>query len=222
MKSVTYIVNGKKHNVIVEAHEMLSSVIREKIGLTGTKIGCSQGSCGACTVLVNGSPVLSCITPAMRYEGATITTIEGLSKNGELHKLQEKFVSKGAIQCGFCTPGMVLTAYDFIKKTPNPSIDEIKMALSGNVCRCTGYKKIIEAVAEYANESGEAGVQVLKHHLSNPEGEDELRKIIGVSRPLIEASKKVQGTADYADDIQLKDALHVKFVRSTYLSLIHI
>ncbi len=216
MKLVTYTVNGKKHHVVVEAHEMLSNVIREKIGLTGTKIGCSQGSCGACTVLVNGEPVLSCITPAMRFEGAEITTIEGLSEHGELHKLQEKFVEKGAVQCGFCTPGMVLTAFDFVKKNPNPSIEEIKMALSGNVCRCTGYKKIIEAVAEYANETSEEGILLLDKHLVDAGSDEERRRIIGVGRPLIEAVKKVQGTADYADDFKMKDALHLKFVHSTY------
>ena len=110
MQVLKLTINGKKHELLVGAHEMLSKVIREKVGLTGTKIGCEQGSCGACTVLVNKEPVLSCITPAMRFDGAEITTIEGVSKNGELHKLQEKFVEKGAIQCGFCTPGMVMTA----------------------------------------------------------------------------------------------------------------
>ena len=204
MKILKLIVNGKSHEVLVGDHEMLSSVIREKIGLTGTKIGCSQGSCGACTVLVNNEPVLSCITPALRFENSEITTIEGISRNGELHKLQEKFVEKGAIQCGFCTPGMVLTALDFVNKTPDPGINEIKDALSGNVCRCTGYKKIIEAVAEYAK-----GIEKKKDEI--PSG----RKV-GVGRPYIEATKKVQGIADYADDYKIKDVLHVKFLRSIF------
>ena len=143
-KAVTYYINGKRHDVLVDAHEKLSNVIREKIGLTGTKIGCDQGSCGACTVLVNNEPVLSCITPALRFEGANITTIEGIATDASLHKLQEKFVEKGAIQCGFCTPGMVITALDFVNKNPKPSIHDIKDSLSGNVCRCTSYKKIIE------------------------------------------------------------------------------
>lgn len=197
-------INGKQVELVAGAHEMLSNVIREKIGLTGTKIGCSQGSCGACTVLVNGEPVLSCITPALRFNNANITTIEGISQNGELHKLQEKFVEKGAIQCGFCTPGMVMTALDFINKNPNPTIEQIKDSLSGNICRCTGYKKIIEAVAEYANRSQKSKIKSQKKHT------------VGVSRPYIEAEKKVQGIADYADDYKIKNTLHVKFLRSIH------
>ena len=105
MRQITLHINGKKYDVLVEAHQMLSTVIREKIGLTGTKIGCEQGSCGACTVMANQQPVLSCITPAIRFDGAEIITIEGVSQLGELDLLQQKFVEKGAVQCGFCTPG---------------------------------------------------------------------------------------------------------------------
>ena len=213
MKQATFYVNGKKHSVVVEAHEMLSDVIRNKIGLTGTKEGCSQGSCGACTVFVNNEPVLSCITPALRFDGAEITTIEGVATADGLHKLQQKFVDKGAVQCGFCTPGMVITALDFINHNPDPTIDEIKMALSGNVCRCTGYTKIIEAVSEYAKENlGGSAVDVYDKS-AEPDPD---KKTVGVGRPYIEAAKKVQGLADYADDYQLKDALHVKFLRSIY------
>ncbi|MEI6594000.1 MAG: molybdopterin cofactor-binding domain-containing protein [Bacteroidota bacterium] len=210
MKQINLKVNGKKFDLLVNEHEMLSSVIREKVGLTGTKVGCEQGSCGACTVVVNNEPVLSCITPAMRFDGAEITTIEGVSQNGELNRLQEKFVEKGAIQCGFCTPGMVITALDFVKKNPNPSLHEIKDALSGNLCRCTGYKKIIEAVAEYANEefAGKKEPQTLNHKLQTG--------TVGIPRPYIEATKKVQGIADYADDHKTKDALHIKFVKSIF------
>ncbi len=212
MKIVQLTINGMAHQVMVDEHEMLSTVLRDKLGLTGTKIGCGQGSCGACTVYVEEEPVLSCITPAMRLNHANITTIEGLSENGILHDLQQKFVDKGAIQCGFCTPGMVLTALDFVQKNPQPSLHEIKVALSGNVCRCTGYKKIIEAVAEYAKEKqGEpAAITKLQEHQSSEFG------TVGVSRPSIEAEKKVQGRADYADDYKLKGALHVKFVRSIH------
>jgi len=208
MKHLAISINGKKHNIIVGEHEMLSHVIREKAGLTGTKVGCEQGSCGACTVLANGTPVLSCISPALRYENAEITTIEALSVNGELHKLQEKFVEKGAIQCGFCTPGMVMTALDFVQQKPNPSIVQIKEALSGNLCRCTGYKKIIEAVAEYAKEiSGQKeSERFVKSNTAS----------VGVSRPYIEAGKKVTGSAEYADDIVVKNSLHCKFLRSIH------
>ncbi|MCX6295747.1 MAG: 2Fe-2S iron-sulfur cluster-binding protein [Bacteroidetes bacterium] len=208
MKQIKIKINGKQYDLLVNSHEMLSSVIREKVGLTGTKIGCEQGSCGACTVLVNKEPVLSCITPALRYDGAEITTIEGVSKNGELHRLQEKFVEKGAIQCGFCTPGMIITSLDFLDKNPNPTEHEIRDALSGNVCRCTGYKKIVEAVAEYADEKNGKPKKVKIAPTT--------KGTVGVGRPYIEATKKVQGIADYADDYKLKDALHVRFVRSLH------
>ena len=206
-KLVSYIINGKHFDLVVNAHEMLSTVIREKAGLTGTKIGCEQGSCGACTVLVNNKPVLSCITPALRFEGASITTIEGISTHATLHKLQDKFVEKGAVQCGFCTPGMVITALDFVNKNPNPSIDEIKESLSGNVCRCTGYKKIIEAVSEYANDRQNPKTETAS--ISNS-----TFKTVGVGRPYIEANKKVSGSAAYADDIRINNSLHAKFLRS--------
>lgn len=208
MKQINIKINGKNFDLLIEEHEMLSHVIREKVGLTGTKIGCDQGSCGACTVLVNKEPVLSCITPAMRFDGAEITTIEGVSKNGELHRLQEKFVEKGAIQCGFCTPGMIITSLDFLEKNPKPSLHEIKDALSGNVCRCTGYKKIVEAVAEYAEEKNTG--KIIKRKKEKETG------TVGVGRPYIESTKKVQGIADYADDHKFKDALHVKFVKSLF------
>ena len=211
MKQIGLNINGKQFHLLVEEHEMLSTVIRERAGLTGTKIGCEQGSCGACTVLVNNEPVLSCITPALKFDKAHITTIEGLSQDGSLHKLQEKFVEKGAIQCGFCTPGMVMTALDFVNHNPHPTIDQIKDGLSGNLCRCTGYKKIIEAVAEYAVERNI--IPQVAEFIIN-----EIPKsgTVGIGRPYIEATKKVQGIADYTDDIKLKGALQVKFVRSIF------
>ena len=153
MKVITLKINGKQHELLVGEHDSLVKVLREKALLTGTKRGCEQGSCGACAVLVDGSVLQSCITPAQKCDGSEILTIEGVAKNGQLHDLQRKFVEKGAIQCGYCTPGMVMTSLDLLNDNPNPSDDEIKEALSGNLCRCTGYKKIIEAVSEYATEN---------------------------------------------------------------------
>ena len=214
MKPTSIKINNKIFNILVNEHEMLSTVIRQKAGLTGTKIGCEQGSCGACTVLVNNEPVLSCITPAFRYNNAEITTIEGLDKDGELHKLQKKFVEKGAIQCGFCTPGMVLTALDFVEKNATPSLEEIKYALSGNLCRCTGYKKIIEAVAEYAKDK--LGSEEFQHKIEPLSRCSNEHKNVGKPRPYLDAQRKVKGSADYADDIVIKNALHCKFLRSIY------
>ena len=208
MKSIKIKVNNHQHEVLVDEHETLAHVLRERIGLTGTKIGCEQGSCGACTVLLNDEPVLSCITPAMRCDRCEITTIEGVAENGELHLLQKKFVEKGAIQCGFCTPGMVMTSLDFVKKNPDASVDEIKEALSGNLCRCTGYKKIIEAVAETIHPEIRSGKG---EEIKSPDG-----KIIGTGQPYIEAIRKVQGKAEYADDVRLKNVLYCSFLRSPF------
>lgn len=209
MEILELTVNGVQHHVIVEPHDMLSAVLREKIQLTGTKLGCEQGSCGACTVLVDGQATQSCITPVLRVAGSNITTIEGVAEKGNLHKLQQKFVEKGAIQCGYCTPGMVLTSLSYLKENPNPSIEEIKEELSGNLCRCTGYKKIIEAVAEYAQEHNSPEV------IGSTKSKNSKFEMVGFGRPYIDATKKVQGKADFADDIKIKNALHCKFLRST-------
>jgi len=139
-------VNGEEFEVLTETHKMLLDVLREDLGLTGTKRGCDLGTCGACTVLIEGKPYLSCLTLAADVQGKKILTIEGLSQKGELHPLQNAFVEKGAIQCGFCTPGMILTAKAFLDEQPHPSEGELKKAISGNLCRCTGYVKIMEAI----------------------------------------------------------------------------
>jgi 4-hydroxybenzoyl-CoA reductase subunit alpha len=208
MKAIKITVNNKDHELLIGEHETLAGVLRQRIGLTGTKIGCEQGSCGACTVLLNDKAILSCITPAMRCQNAKILTIEGLAQNGELHFLQKKFVEKGSIQCGFCTPGMVMTSLEFLCKNPNAKIEEIREALSGNLCRCTGYKKIIEAISEAAHD--QLNLIRSEQNLSN------LTNNIGVGRPYLDAKKKVQGTAEYADDITMKNTLHCKLVRSPY------
>ena len=143
---ITLKVNGEEHDVVRKDNTTLLEVLREDLELTGTKRGCDVGTCGACTVLIDGEPRLSCLTLAMDAQGKDITTIEGLAVEGELHPLQSAFVEKGAIQCGFCTPGMILTAKAFLDEQPNPSEAEIKKAISGNICRCTGYSKIVEAI----------------------------------------------------------------------------
>jgi len=139
-------VNGEAFEVLTEVHKTLLEVLREDLGLTGTKRGCDLGTCGACTVLIEGKPYLSCLTLAVDVQGKNIITIEGLSLEGKPHPLQEAFVEKGAIQCGFCTPGMIMTAKALIDENPHPSEIEVKRAISGNLCRCTGYIKIVEAI----------------------------------------------------------------------------
>ncbi len=145
-------VNGEEFEILTEVHKTLLEVLREDLGLTGTKRGCDLGTCGACTVLIEGKPYLSCLTLAADVQGKKILTIEGLSQKGELHPLQKAFVEKGAIQCGFCTPGMILTAKAFLEEQPHPSEGELKKAISGNLCRCTGYVKIVEAILSVATK----------------------------------------------------------------------
>ena len=152
MQQVTLTVKGFSRTLLVEPHETLLYTLRERLFLTGTKRGCDQGSCGSCTVIVNGRPVLSCITPTVRCDGKEIRMIEGVAENGILHPVQKQLVEKGAIQCGYCTPGIVMTAIAFLERTSDPSEAEIREALSGNFCRCTGYTKIVEAVQSAAEE----------------------------------------------------------------------
>lgn len=139
-------VNGEPHEIGVKPNDTLLEVLRDQIGLIGTKEGCGVGECGACTVLMEGKPVLSCIILAMDADGSHITTIEGISTGEELDPLQKSFIQHGAVQCGFCTPGMILTAKELLDSIKNPSMEQIKDAISGNLCRCTGYTKIIEAI----------------------------------------------------------------------------
>ena len=146
-KTISFTVNGKPQKVLVRNNWTLANVLREKLGLLGTKIGCGEGECGACTVLMNGKTVTSCLVLAVQAEGADIVTIEGLEKtDGTLHPVQEAFVEAGAVQCGYCTPGMVMSTIALLEKHPDPSEDQIREGLTGNLCRCTGYQKIFEAV----------------------------------------------------------------------------
>ena len=148
-------VNDYAYEVAVEPRRTLAELIRYDLGITGTKIGCGIGDCGACTVLLDGEPTFSCLVLAVEADGHDVLTIEGVAGNGVLHPLQEAFVETGAIQCGFCTPGMVLNALALLNRNPDPSEGEIRRALSGNLCRCTGYQKIIEAVEDAAKRMRE-------------------------------------------------------------------
>jgi carbon-monoxide dehydrogenase small subunit len=146
---ISLTVNGDTYNLAVEAWRTLNEVLREDLNLTGTKLGCGSGDCGACTVIVDGKSVSSCLTLAVEMDGKKILTVEGLAPSGEtLHPIQEAFIEKGAIQCGFCTPGMELSALNLLKANPRPSDTQIRSAISGNLCRCTGYNKIVDAIAE--------------------------------------------------------------------------
>jgi carbon-monoxide dehydrogenase small subunit len=144
-------VNGQQVTVEVEADEVLVDTLRDRLGLIGTKIGCNEGECGACTILMDGEAVLSCLIPALRAEGSEVVTIEGLGDGEKLHPLQEAFVEHGAVQCGYCIPGFILSAKALLDRTPHPDRDQIKEAIAGNLCRCTGYVKIIEAIEAVAN-----------------------------------------------------------------------
>ncbi len=146
-------VNGDPLEVACSPNTTLLELLRNELGLTGVKEGCSEGVCGSCTVLMDGRPIRSCLTLALEADGHDILTIEGVASHGELHPIQQAFVERGAVQCGFCTPGMVLSAKALLDGNPNPSDDEIKTALAGNFCRCTGYAKILDAVRTAAKPS---------------------------------------------------------------------
>jgi aerobic-type carbon monoxide dehydrogenase small subunit (CoxS/CutS family) len=145
-------VNGADYPINVEPHRSLLWTLRSELGLTGSKEGCDDSECGACMVLIDGKPVNSCSYLALQAEGREITTVEGLSDDGELAPLQRAFLAAGGVQCGFCTPGMLISATALLRENPRPSEDEVRVALSGNLCRCTGYQKIVVAVLSAADE----------------------------------------------------------------------
>lgn len=144
--AVRVVVNGVAHEAEVEARTTLADFLRERLALTGTHVGCEHGVCGACTVLVNGQTARSCLMLAVQSDGAEITTVEGLSQNGELHPIQEAFVEEHGLQCGFCTPGFLMSIHELLSDNPSPSDEEIKDVLGGQICRCTGYQSILRAV----------------------------------------------------------------------------
>jgi len=156
-------VNGEQRELFIQPNQLLVDVLRDELGLTGTKKGCGSGDCGACTIIMDGHAVASCLILAVEADEADILTIEGLRKGEQLHPIQTAFIDFGAIQCGFCTPGMIMSAKSLLDSHPDPTEEQIKVAISGNLCRCTGYKKIIEAILHAArseasrfNESGQS------------------------------------------------------------------
>jgi carbon-monoxide dehydrogenase small subunit len=148
-------VNGETHEVTVRPRHMLVEVLRERIGLTGTKDGCEQGVCGSCTVLLDGRPTLACLTLAVECDGRKVRTVEGLAEGEKVSPIQQAFLDQGAVQCGFCTPGMLMSATALLEKNPQPSLPEIKKALEGNLCRCTGYNTIVAAVRQASGQGAE-------------------------------------------------------------------
>ncbi len=154
-KIISLTVNGIIHEVAIEPRRTLLELLREDLGLTGTKKGCGIGDCGACTVLVDGVATLSCLMLAIQASGRSVETVEELAKGGKLNRLQQSFVDHGAIQCGFCTPGMLMTAAELLRRNSHPGEQEIRRAISGNLCRCTGYQKIVEAIQSAGGKNHE-------------------------------------------------------------------
>jgi carbon-monoxide dehydrogenase small subunit len=149
---VSFTLNGRSQEIEVEPHELLLDVVRDRLGLTGVKRSCDVEVCGACTLLVDGRPVSACTTLAFEVRGRSVLTIEGLAENGKLHPLQQAFIEYGGFQCGFCTPGMILAAKALLDEIPNPTEEQLKHFMHGNLCRCTGYKKIIESIMAAAKK----------------------------------------------------------------------
>ncbi|NLV77710.1 MAG: (2Fe-2S)-binding protein [Tissierellia bacterium] len=146
MKEIQLNVNGKDYSLNIDENMRLIDLLRDKLGLLGTKEGCGEGECGACTVIMDGETVTSCLVMAFQAHGSEILTIEGLESNGKIHPIQQAFIDVGAVQCGFCTPGMIMSAKALLDKNPNPTREEIREGISGNLCRCTGYNKIVDGV----------------------------------------------------------------------------
>lgn len=157
METLNVTINGRQMSLEVDPSVYLADILRDNLSFTGTKIGCGKGECGACTVIMNGRAVTSCIIPVMRAEGAVIETIEGLAKGADLHPLQQEFIDKGAVQCGFCIPGMIMSSKALLDENANPTSEEVQEALGGNICRCTGYVKIEEAVMSAAAKMRNGG-----------------------------------------------------------------
>ena len=210
MAVLNMVVNGEPKTVDVEPSMFLADVLRIHLGLTGTKIGCNEAECGACTVLVDGTPILSCVYPALKAQGAHIVTVEGLARDGKLHPLQQAFIDHGAVQCGFCTPGLLMTSKALVDSTPDPTDELIKHALKDTYCRCTGYVSVIAAVKDAAGRlRGEAPdtTSIL------PTTRTPL-KVVGKPLPRPDAVAKVTGAAKYADDYAFPGMLYARTLRA--------
>jgi len=175
--TVQMTVNGQAHEDTVEPRLLLVHYLRDKLGLTGTHVGCDTTNCGACTVHLNGDAVKSCTVLAVQADGAEVTTIEGLADGDQLHPMQEAFWNKHGLQCGYCTPGMIMAATDLLKRNPNPSEEEVRHGLEGNLCRCTGYHNIVQAVLEAAKAP--AGERIDAPEPPRPEAREEIGKGVG-------------------------------------------
>ncbi len=208
-KNITLTINGQTYNVSVKSSETLLDVLRDKLHLTGTKKGCDLGVCGACTILVDGEPMNSCLLLAATMENREITTIEGVAKDGDLHPIQLSFVQEGAIQCGFCTPGMVISAKALIDKNPDPSKEDIKNALGGNLCRCTGYTGIIRAAKNWKKYK-KSGTRPKK-----TDDDVDRYDIVGRSVPRVDAAEKVTGRAMYTADYHFPNMIYGRILGST-------
>ncbi|MGZ9235809.1 MAG: 2Fe-2S iron-sulfur cluster-binding protein, partial [Anaerolineales bacterium] len=211
---ISLTVNGIQHNLESVPGETLSTLLRQRLRLTGTKIGCEEAECGACTVLVDGEPVVSCIYPAERADGKTIVTIEGLAERVhnvmKLHPLQEAFVEHGAVQCGFCIPGQIMTAYALLKRNPDPDNADIRFALKDTLCRCAGYPTIENAILAAA-QALRTGEPVKKPHIPDS---IHTHKSVGHSHTRHDGVDKVIGTAIYTDDLVFDGMLYAKVRRA--------
>jgi xanthine dehydrogenase molybdenum-binding subunit len=211
MSLLTITVNGQHHQREIPESRTLAQFLRLDLGLTGTKIGCEEAECGICTVLVDGTPVNSCIYPVFKAQGRRITTIEGLADGETLHPLQQEFIHHGAVQCGFCTPGLIMTAAALLDENPDPDVDDVRHALKDTYCRCTGYQSVIRAIQSAARvRRGEAPLPV-----SDPEVDEPL-DVISRSVPPQQVVEKVTGRAVYTDDITFPDMLYARTLRSPH------
>jgi CO/xanthine dehydrogenase Mo-binding subunit/aerobic-type carbon monoxide dehydrogenase small subunit (CoxS/CutS family) len=199
-RMITFLLNGVNQTVKVTGATFLLDLLREELGLTGTKRGCGNGECGACTVLVDGLPIASCIYPAVKADGKTVATVEGLGSFKNLHPLQTWFLKLGAVQCGFCTPGLLMSAKGLLDRNSNPSTEEVRQAIAGNLCRCTGYKKVVEAILAAAADL--KGVKPIGRE------DSQIERVLGRSLVRVDGVPKVMGMAQYTEDLKRPGMLH--------------